>query len=74
MSEVRALYDTDINTLQALLNERSTVENPVCIAFPGDNNYSQDEKLEIMNRILEETTYTDYTLTYDYYTTIYTLK
>lgn len=74
MNEVHALYDTDINTLQTLLDERSTVENPVCIAFPGDSNYSQDEKLEIMNRILGETIYTDYTLTYDYNTTIYTLK
>ena len=40
MSEVRALYDTDLNQFQVLLDERTSTEDSVCIAFPGDNNYS----------------------------------
>ena len=74
MSEIRALYDTDLNQFQALLDERTSMDDPVCIAFPEDNNYSEDEKNEILNRILEETAYTNYTLAYDYYTVIYTLQ
>ena len=57
-----------------LLDERTSTEDSVCIAFPGDNNYSEDEKNEILNRILEETDYTNYTLAYDYYTAIYTIE
>lgn len=50
-----------------LLDERTSTEDSVCIAFPGDNNYSEDEKNEILNRILEEADYTNYTLAYDYF-------
>ena len=74
MDEIRALYDTDLSQFQTLINERHSVDNPVCVAFPGDSNYSEDEKNAMLDTILESTSYSKYTLLYDYYTVIYAFE
>ena len=74
MNEIRALNDTDINRFQEILDERVDPSDKVCVAIPADNHYTDDEKSALLDEILENTFYTHYTRTYDYYTVIYTLE
>lgn len=74
MDEIRAMFDTDVSDVEAILNQRNTLDNTICIAFPNDSLYTNDEITTILDTIIACSSFTSYNLVYDYYTKVYELQ
>lgn len=73
MDEVRCVYVSEMDRMEQAIDERAT-DDPLCIAFYSDENYSPEEREAFLNGILARTPYQQYTMLYDYYTVIYMLS
>lgn len=73
MDEVRIAYESSIDNIQTIIDERKTPNNPIAVAFISDNINSDEEINSILNRIVDSSRYTGWKLAYDYYTKVYLL-
>ena len=72
MDEVRCVYESDLPNIEQILTERSS-DDALCIAFFSDNGYSSEDQARILTGIINYTSYSNFELTYDYQTTVYSL-
>lgn len=74
MDEIRCVYESEIDNINQFLQERSTTDDPVTVAFYSDAQYSDEERSNILNRIIDSTEYTTWEKVYDYQTKVYLLE
>lgn len=73
MNEVCCVYESNLDRVAQLLDERNTKDS-VYIAFYSDAGYSNEEMEKILNSILDSTGMTQFQLVYDYYTKVYCIS
>lgn len=68
--EVRCVYESQIDSIFSILQERKT-NDPICVAFFSDEGYSDDQQIEILKKIQALLGFSDFELSYDYLTKVY---
>lgn len=73
MDEVRCVYESQLDNIDAILQERET-DDPVCFAFFSDAGYTDEEQKDILQSIQAKLNTHNIELSYDYLTRVYSIS
>lgn len=73
MDETRCILLEEIENIESILGERNSFDD-VLICFAADSAFHEEEKTEILDKILSLTGYRSYDLRYDFLTAAYLLE